>query len=144
MWHLLTAASLGGARGDDDCRLQVDSLSDVWSVESWAAENHHETCCVRLDNFDWVIPPYYLDRRLPRPELDEKLSDIERNVCDVPDEFPVGIDMAAVGPLCFPVVVQTRPQVGCDPDLPLPVDKGKESLVEDGPDVIVSGRKSIV
>ena len=47
-------------------------------------------------------------------------------------------------PLCLPVVVQMRPQVGCDPDLPLPVDKGKESLVEDGPDVIVSGRKSNV
>ena len=41
----------------------------------------------------------------------------------------------------MPVVVQTRPQVGCDPDLPLPVDKGKESLVEDGPDVIFSGRE---
>ena len=44
-------------------------------------------------------------------------------------------------PLCLPVVVQTRPQVGCDPDLPLPVDKGKVSLVEDGPDVIFSGWK---
>ena len=41
----------------------------------------------------------------------------------------------------LPAIVQTRPQVGCDPDLPLPVDKGKESLVEDGPDVIVSGWK---
>ena len=34
--------------------------------------------------------------------------------------------------------------VGCDPDLPLLVDKGKESLVEDGPDVMVSGRKFTV
>ena len=44
MRPLLTAASLGGARRDDDCRLQVDSLSDEWSVESWAAENR----CNRL------------------------------------------------------------------------------------------------
>ena len=78
---------------------------------------------------------------LPRPELDEESSDVERDVCDVPDEFPVGIDKTDVEQLCLPVVVQTRPQVGCDPDLPLPVDKGKESLVEDGPNVIVSGRK---
>ena len=113
-------------------------------MESWAAENRHETCCVRLDNFDGVIPPCDLVGRLPRPEGDEKLSDIERDICDVPDEFPVGTDMVVVEPLCFPVVVQTRPQVGCDPDLPLLVDKGQESLVEDGPDVIVSGRKSII
>ena len=73
---------------------------------------------------------------LPRPELDE-----ERDVCDVTDEVPVGIDKATVEPLCFPEVVLTRPQVGCDPDLPLPVDAGKVSLVEDGPGVIVSGWK---
>ena len=72
------------------------------------------------------------------------LSDIERDVCDVPDKFPVSIEMAAVEPLCFPVVVQTRPQVDCDPDLPLPVDKGQESLVEDSLDVAISGRESTV
>ena len=47
---LLTATSLGGARRDDDCRLQVDSLNDELSVETWAAENR-ETCCARLDIF---------------------------------------------------------------------------------------------
>ena len=31
---LSTAASLGGARMDDDCRLQADSLNDVLSVEA--------------------------------------------------------------------------------------------------------------
>ena len=66
---LLTAAPLGGARRDDDCRLQVDSLNDELSVEAWTAENRHETCCARLDDFDWVVPPYDLDRILPRPKL---------------------------------------------------------------------------
>ena len=117
---------------DDDCRLHGDSLNDELSVEAWAAENRHETCCAWLDHFDWVVPPYDLAMILPRPELDEESSDVERDV---------GIDKTAVELLCLPVVVQTRPQVGCDPDLPFPVDKGKESLVEDGPDVIVSGRK---
>ena len=86
MRPLVTAASLGGARRDDDCRLQVDSLSDEWSVESWAAENCHETCCA-LNDFNGVILPCDLGGRLPRPEGDEELSDIEQDVCDVPDEF---------------------------------------------------------
>ena len=107
-------------------------------MEAWAVENRHETCCARLDNFDWVVPPYNLDMILPRPELDEESSDVER---DVPDEFPVGIDKAAVEPLCLPEVVLTRQQVGFDPDLPLPVDTGKVSLVEDGLDVIVQRGK---
>ena len=117
---------------------------DELSVEARTAENSHEMCCAQLYNFDWVVPPYDLDMMLPRPELDEESSDVERDVCDVPDEFPVSIDKAAVEPLCLPEVVLTRPQVGCDPDLPLPVDTGKLSLVEDGPDVIVSRRKSNV
>ena len=135
---------LGGARRDDDCRLHVGSLNDELSVEAWAAENHHETCCAQLDHFDWVVPPYVLDMILPRPELGEESSDVERDVCDVPDEFPVGIDKAAVEPLCLPEVVLTRLQVGCDPDLPLPGDERNESLVIDGLDVIFSGRKSPV
>ena len=77
MRPLLTAASLDGTRRDDDCRLQVDSLSDEWSVESWAVENRHGTCCALLDDFDWVIPSCDLVGRLARPEGDEELSDIE-------------------------------------------------------------------
>ena len=79
------------------------SLIDVLSVEAWTAENRHETCCAQLDNFDWVVPPYDLAMILPRPELDEESSDVERDVCDVPDEFPVGIDetgCGAVVPTC--------------------------------------------
>ena len=52
---LSTAASLGGAGMDDDCRLQADSLNDVLSVGAWAAENRNGTCCARLDDFDWVV-----------------------------------------------------------------------------------------
>ena len=36
--------------------IQINSLSDEWSVDSWTAENRHGTCCVQLDDFDWVIP----------------------------------------------------------------------------------------
>ena len=82
--------------------------------------------------------------RLPRPELDVELSDIEPDVCDVPDEFPIKVETTAVESLCFPVVVQTRPQWGCDPVLPLLVCQGQDFLAEDGPEVIVSGRESII
>ena len=113
---LSMAASLGGARMDDDCWLQANSLNEVFSVEACAAANRHETCCERLDNFDWVVPPYDLAMMLPRPELDDDSSDVERDVCDVPDEFPVSVDKTAVEPLGLPVIIQMRPQVGCDPD----------------------------
>ena len=85
-----------------------------------------------------LIPAGDLVRRLARPEEDEELSDIEPDVCDVPDEFPVSMETTAVESLCFPVVIQTRPQGGCDPVLPLPVCKGQDFLAEDGPDVIRS------
>ena len=51
---------------------------------------------------------------LPRRELDEESSDVERDICVEPDEFPVGINKTAVELLFLPVVIQTRPQVGCD------------------------------
>ena len=46
--------------------------------------------------------------------------------------------------LCSPVVVQTRPQGGCDPVLPLRVCQGRDFLTKDGPEVIVSGQESII
>ena len=46
--------------------------------------------------------------------------------------------------LAISVVAQTRPRVGCGPDLPLPVDKGMETLDDDGLDIILSGRESTV
>ena len=71
-------------------------------------------------------------------------SNVSREICVVPDQCPVVVPKMAAEPLVLPVVVQTRPQVGCGPDLPLPVDEGKASLVVDGLDVIFSGRKSNV
>ena len=72
------------------------------------------------------------------------ISDISHDICVEPDAVPAMFDMTAAVPLALPVVVQTRPQVGCDPDLPLPVYKGQESLREDGSDDIVSGREYII
>ena len=46
----------------------------------------------------------------PRPKEDDSLSDIEPDVCGVPDVFPVCRESTAVESLCFTVVVPTRPQ----------------------------------
>ena len=62
---------------------------------------------------------------MPESEDDYGLPDIEPDVCDVPDVFPVGEETAAVESLCFPVVVTTRPQGGCDPVLPLSKGRGR-------------------
>ena len=105
MRPLVTAAPLGGARGYDDGMIHVNSLSDDLSVDPWTAENRHGTCCAQLDDFDWAIQAGDLVGRLPRPEEDEDVSDIEPDVCDVPDEFPVSMETAVVESLCFPVVV---------------------------------------
>ena len=70
--------------------------------------------------------------------------DIGCDVRSLTDAVPAMLDMTAAVPLAMPVVVQTRPQVSCDPALPLPMYKGQESLMEDGPDDIISGRESAV
>ena len=110
----------------------------------WTAEDPHGTYCAQLVHFDWVIPAGDLVGKLPRPEVDVELSDVEPDVCDVLDEFPVKVETAAVESLCFPVVVQTRPQGGCDPELPLLVCQGQDVLADDGPEILVSGRESII
>ena len=73
---------------------------------------------------------------MPISEEDDSLSDIEP---DVPEVFPVRKKTAAVESLCFPVVVPTRPQGGCDPILPLSKGRGRN-----GQEAIVSGRVSKV
>ena len=143
MQPLVTATPLGGAGGHDDDMLQVNSLSD-WSVNSWTAEDPHGVCCAQLDDFDWVIPASDMVGGLPGPVLDVDSSDIEPDVYDVPDEFPVTVETTAVESLCFSVVVKTRPQGGCDPVLPLLVCQGQDFLMEVGPEVLVSGRESII
>ena len=113
-------------------------------MDSWTAEDRCGTGCAQLNNFDFVIPASDLVGGLPIPEEDDGLSDIEPDVCDVPDDVPVPMEMAAVESLCFPVVVQTRWQGGCDPFLPLPVCKWQDFLAVDGSDVIGSRRESII
>ena len=127
---LVTAALLGGAGN------------------SWIADNLYGTCCAQLDDFNWVIPTGDLVGGLPEPDLEVDSSDIKPNVYDVyndvPDEFPVEMQATAVESLCSPVVVQTRLQGGCGPVVPLHMCQGHDFLTNIGPEVVVSGRESII
>ena len=71
-------------------------------------------------------------------------SDVSHEICVVSDQFPVVAPKLAAVPLAISVVDQTRPCVGRGQDSPLLVDEGRESLPEDGLDVILSGRESAV
>ena len=71
-------------------------------------------------------------------------SDVSPEICVVSDQFPVVAPRLAVVPLAVSVVAQTRPRVGRGQESPLLVDEVRESLPEDGLDVILSGQESTV
>ena len=70
---------------------------------------------------------------------------IKYDVYDViKDAFPVRMETTAVELLCSHVVAQTRPQGGCDPVLPPRRYRRRDFLTEDVPEVVDSGRESII
>ena len=73
-----------------------------------------------------------------------RMSNVGRDICVESDHLPVVAPKLAAVPLAVPVVTQTRPRVGWSPDLPLPMDEGRESLHDDALDVIFSRRESTV
>ena len=53
-----------------------------------------------MDDFDWVVPPYAPDMILPGREMDVEIPDVDRDICVLPDEFPVVVDTMAVWSPC--------------------------------------------
>ena len=68
-------------------------------------------------------------------------SDVGCEICVVSDQLPFVVPKLAKVPLAVSVVAQTKPRVGCGPDLPMPVDEGMESPNDDGLDVLLSGQR---
>ena len=114
-----TAAPLGGADMMVGCQLQADSQDEVLSMGACVPMNQPGICCERLDGFDWVVPPYGPDMVLPGWDMDVGVTDVGRNMHVLPDVFPVVVEETAVMPMSLPVVMETGPQVGCEPDLSL-------------------------
>ena len=78
---LPNAASLGGTEMVDVSQRHADVEDDVLFMRARGLMDSPGTCCARLDDFDWVVPPY------------------------VPD-----LGLAWVWP-SWPVVIKTEPQV---------------------------------
>ena len=144
---LVTAALLGGAGGHDEDMLHVHSLGGGSGILGLRM-TYTGRVVAELDDFNWVIPTGDMVGGLPEPDLEVDPSDITPNVYDVyndvPDDFPVEMEATAVESLCSAVVVQTRPQGGCDPVVPLHMCQGHDFLTKIGPEVVVSGRESII
>ena len=116
---LVTAAPLGGAGLIDDCQPHVDSNDDVLSVGAWAPMNRPAMCCARLDDFNWVGPDYDPDILLSGRDIGVGVMDLTQDIQVLPDVFPAMFDETTAVPLHLPVVVETGPQVGYDPDIRL-------------------------
>ena len=88
-----------------------------------------------LDDFDWVAPPYEPGMVLPRRDMDVRVMDVGRDFRVLPDVLPVVVDETAVEPLSLPVVLETGPQVGCEPDLSLSVLNVEVDIADIGRDI---------
>ena len=114
---LPNAAPLGGAGMVDIHQQHADVKNDVFLMGAWGPMNQPGTCCARLDDFEWVVPPYEPDMVLPGRDVDIGTTDVGRDVRVLPEMFPVVAEETAVVPKSWPVVVEMEPQVGCESDL---------------------------
>ena len=118
-------------RHDEEVR-QI-SLRNVWSADSWTADDSCGEGCAQLDDFNWVLQADDQVGDIPAPESQVDLSDNESDVDDVAlDTVPVRMTTTtAVESACPPVVAQTRPKEGFDPASPRRLRRGRGVLMED-------------
>ena len=90
-----------------------DVKDDVLLMRARGPMDRPGTCYSRLDDFDWVVPPYVPDLVLPGRDGDVGATDVGRGL---PEVFPVAAEGTAIRPLSWPVVVKTEPQVECESD----------------------------
>ena len=86
---LANAAPLGGVGMMDDCQERADSTEDVFSMGARGPINRPGMCCARLDDFDWVVPPYEPDLVLVGRNVDIGVKDVGRDVLVLLDVFQV-------------------------------------------------------
>ena len=60
-------------------------------------------CCVRLDDFDWVVPHYDPDTLLSGRDMEVGVTDISQDIRVLPDAFPVMFDEKTAVPMSLPV-----------------------------------------
>ena len=89
---------------------------DVLLMRAQSPMDRPGTGCARLDNFDWVVPPYVPDLVLPRQDGDVGATGIGHVVRGLLEVFPVVAEETAVKPMSWPVVVETKLQGECESD----------------------------
>ena len=72
----------------------------------------------------WCEPDMLLSER----DVEVEITDIGRDIRNLPDVFPVRFDETAAVPITLPVVVDMGPQVDDDPDVVL---TGRDMEVDD-------------
>ena len=118
---------------EHDSAVRQVSLRNKWSVDSRTADNSCGEGCAQLDDCNWFLRPDDRVGDLPAPESEVDVSDSESEVDYIEsDSAPLRITMTAVELLCPPVVAQTRPMEGRDPDSPRRLRRGRDVLTEDG------------
>ena len=113
---LANAAPLGGAGMMDECQQRAAAKEDVLSMGARSPMDLPGMCCVRLDDFDWVVPHYDPDTLLFGWDMEVGVTDISQDIRVLPDAFPVMFDKKAAVPMPLSMVVGTESQVDYDPD----------------------------
>ena len=72
------AVPLGGAGMMDNCQQRADSMDDVFSMGARGPINRPGMRCARLDDFDWVVPPYEPDLASAGRNVDIGAMDVGR------------------------------------------------------------------
>ena len=97
---LETVAPLGGAVRIDARQPYSDlaaSDDDVVSLGARVPMNRTAVCCVRLDDFDWVVPDYVPDIVLSGRDREVGATELTRDTHVLLDMFPV---VSAGGSYC--------------------------------------------
>ena len=89
---LETVAPLSGAVLNDvrqSCSGSEASDDDVLSVGALVPMNKPAVCCVRLDDFNWVVPDCVPDIFWSGWDIEVGLTDLTQDIQVLPDVFPV-------------------------------------------------------
>ena len=80
--YLLNVAPLGGVGMVDVLQQRADVVEDdVLLMKTRGPIDRPGTCCARLDDFDWVVPPYVPDLVLPGRDVDVGATDVSPVGC---------------------------------------------------------------
>ena len=76
----------------DVSQRRADVEDDVFFMRTRGPMDRQGMCCARLDDFDWVVPPYVPDLGLAGRDGAIGATDVGREVREVPVALPALAD----------------------------------------------------